>query len=85
MAFELNNLLLVIEVIIYPLAGSGIIRMIGIGAFIFSDGLKKTQIGSIGKNTSTVAISPLLVFSFVKNNGWPFASAAKPQAAMDSR
>lgn len=50
-----------------------------------SDGLRKTQTGSIGKNTSTVAISPLLVFSFVNSSGCLFASAARPFAATHSR
>jgi len=35
--------------------------------------------------TSTVAMSPLLVFSLVKHKGWLFASAASPQAAVHSR
>ena len=50
-----------------------------------SVGLSKIQIGSIGKITSTVAMSPLLVFSLVKNSGCLLASAARPQAARHSR
>ena len=48
-------------------------------------GLRNTQMGSMGKITSTVAISPLLVFSLVKKSGWPLVSAASPQAATHSR
>ena len=53
----------------------------GTSVALASVGLSKTTCGSIGKNTSTVAMSPLLVFSLVKNSGCLLASAASPQAA----
>ena len=46
-----------------------------------SVGLSRMSCGAMGKMTSTVAMSPLLVFSLVKNSGCPFRSAANPQAA----
>ena len=57
----------------------------GTSEALASVGLSKIQIGSIGKITSTVAMSPLLVFSLVKNSGCLFASAASPLAATHSR
>ena len=68
----------------FPMRRSGVAQN-GTSVALASVGLSKIQIGSIGKNTSTVAMSPLLVFSLVKNSGCLFASAARPQAATHSR